>query len=184
MVALRTVCFSPLQQQSRRAMKQNGSSRTGPRNSDFAPWSAEMTKLVRQVVLHTYLRSEQRKQSIQSDIPFPFGTHSRAFEKKQVMMRWNERPRRALVLLKPDQDLLPLAAQTIDYLQRDMGLKVLVETAAEEAVGQVRGSHFGAVTGTPLLFSFPQRSFLSLWRGCGRGGCCLCCFDLFSRAGP
>lgn len=53
-------------------------------------------------------------------------------------MRWNERPRRALVLLKPDQDLLPLAAQTIDYLQRDMGLKVLVETAAEEAVGQVK----------------------------------------------
>jgi len=31
------------------------------------------------------------------------------------MMRWNERPRRALVLLKPDQELLPLAAQTIVY---------------------------------------------------------------------
>lgn len=52
-------------------------------------------------------------------------------------MRWNERPRRALVLLKPEQELLPLAAQTIDYLQRDMGLKVMVEAAAAEEVGQV-----------------------------------------------
>lgn len=52
-------------------------------------------------------------------------------------MRWNEQPRRALVLLKPDEELLPLAAQTIDYLQRDMGLKVMVEAAAADAVGQV-----------------------------------------------
>lgn len=62
----------------------------------------------------------------------------------QVMMRWNERPRRALVLLKPDRDLLPLAVQTIDYLQRDMGLNVMVETAAAEAVGQVMKRGYAA----------------------------------------
>lgn len=75
------------------------------------------------------------------------------------MMRWNERPRRALVLLKPDQDLLPLAAQTIDYLQRDMGLKVLVETAAEEAVGQVSKGRWlvcGWRAGATQFFSFCQ----------------------------
>lgn len=55
----------------------------------------------------------------------------------QVMMRWNERPRRALVLLKPDQDLLPLAAQTVDFLQREMGLHVMVEAAAAEGVSRV-----------------------------------------------
>lgn len=55
----------------------------------------------------------------------------------QVMMRWNERPRRALVLLKPEQEMLPLAAQTIDFLQREIGLKVMVEAAAAEDVGQV-----------------------------------------------
>lgn len=53
------------------------------------------------------------------------------------MMRWNERPRRALVLLKPDQELLPLAAETIDFLQREMGLHVMVETAAADAIGRV-----------------------------------------------
>lgn len=52
-------------------------------------------------------------------------------------MRWNERPRRALVLLKPEEEMLPLAAQTIDFLQRDMGLKVMVEAAAAKDVGQV-----------------------------------------------
>lgn len=57
-------------------------------------------------------------------------------------MRWNERPRRALVLLKPDNELLPLAAQTIDYLLRDMGLKVMVEAAAAKIVGQVCGNIF------------------------------------------
>ncbi|CAM9957625.1 unnamed protein product, partial [Discosporangium mesarthrocarpum] len=54
----------------------------------------------------------------------------------QVMMRWNERPRRALVLLKPDEDLLPLCAQTVDFMQRDMGLVVMVEAAAMEDVGR------------------------------------------------
>lgn len=52
-------------------------------------------------------------------------------------MRWNERPRRALVLLKPEKEMLPLAAQTIDFLQREIGLKVMVEAAAAEDVGQV-----------------------------------------------
>ena len=52
-------------------------------------------------------------------------------------MRWNERPRRALVLLKPEQEMLPLAAQTIDFLQQEIGLKVMVEAAAAEDVGQV-----------------------------------------------
>lgn len=53
------------------------------------------------------------------------------------MMRWNERPRRALVLLKPEREMLPLAAQTIDFLQQEIGLKVMVEAAAAEDVGQV-----------------------------------------------
>lgn len=52
-------------------------------------------------------------------------------------MRWNERPRRALVLMKPEQELLPLAAQTINYLQQDMGLEVMVEVSAVEVVSQV-----------------------------------------------
>ncbi|CAM9382497.1 unnamed protein product [Ascophyllum nodosum] len=54
----------------------------------------------------------------------------------QVMMRWNEPPRRALVLLKPDQELLPIAAETIAFLQQGMDLTVMVEVAAAEAVGE------------------------------------------------
>ena len=79
-------------------------------------------------------------------------------------MRWNERPRRALVLLKPDQELLPLAAQTIVYLQRDMGLKVLVETAAAEAVGEVKASPNFIVVAVvlPLLLLLPLLPLLLL----------------------
>ena len=53
-------------------------------------------------------------------------------------MRWNEPPRRALVLLKPDQELLPIAAETIAFLQQGMDLTVMVEVAAAEAVGEVK----------------------------------------------
>ncbi|CAN0408648.1 unnamed protein product, partial [Ectocarpus fasciculatus] len=79
----------------------------------------------------------------------------------QVMMRWNERPRRALVLLKPDRDLLPLAAQTIDYLQRDMGLKVMVETAAAEAVGQALDELTEGTAGKLEIFTPPERSVVA-----------------------
>ncbi|CAM9925368.1 unnamed protein product [Scytosiphon promiscuus] len=82
----------------------------------------------------------------------------------QVMMRWNERPRRALVLLKPEQELLPLAAQTIDYLQRDMGLKVMVEAAAAEEVGQALDVFTGGATdsrGKLEVFTPPERSVLA-----------------------
>eukprot|EP00903_Cladosiphon_okamuranus_P013576 g12646.t1 len=82
----------------------------------------------------------------------------------QVMMRWNERPRRALVLMKPDQDLLPLAAQTIDYLQRDMGIRVLVETAAEEAVGQALDEFTGGEADARAkleVFTPPERSVVA-----------------------
>lgn len=71
----------------------------------------------------------------------------------QVMMRWNERPRRVLVLLKPEQELLPLAAQTIDYLQRDMGLKVMVEEAASDAVGQVCTARIGGLHFLSVCFA-------------------------------
>lgn len=53
-------------------------------------------------------------------------------------MRWDERPRRALVLLKPDRELLPLAAETIDFLQREVELTVMVEAAAAKAIGEVK----------------------------------------------
>ncbi|CAM9306136.1 unnamed protein product [Ectocarpus sp. 13 AM-2016] len=79
----------------------------------------------------------------------------------QVMMRWNERPRRALVLLKPDRDLLPLAAQTIDYLQRDMGLKVMVETAALEAVDQALEEFTEGAAGKLEVFTPPERSVVA-----------------------
>ncbi|CAB1097767.1 unnamed protein product [Ectocarpus sp. CCAP 1310/34] len=79
----------------------------------------------------------------------------------QVMMRWNERPRRALVLLKPDRDLLPLAAQTIDYLQRDMRLKVMVETAAVEAVGQALDEFTEGDGGKLEVFTPPERSVVA-----------------------
>lgn len=45
----------------------------------------------------------------------------------QVMVVWEERPRRVLLLLKPEQQLLHLAAETMDFLQREMGLIVYVE---------------------------------------------------------
>lgn len=42
------------------------------------------------------------------------------------------------MLLKPDRELLPLAAETIDFLQREMQLTVMVEAAAAEAIGEVK----------------------------------------------
>ncbi|CAM9460073.1 unnamed protein product [Laminaria digitata] len=79
----------------------------------------------------------------------------------QVMMRWNERPRRALVLLKPEKEMLPLAAQTIDFLQREMDLKVMVEAAAAEDVGQALDEFMGGETAAREhleVFTPPERS--------------------------
>lgn len=67
-------------------------------------------------------------------------TSQRPRSLRQVMLRWNERPNRALVLLKPEQELLPLAAQTIDYLQSEMGLNVMVEAAAADELKKVRSA--------------------------------------------
>ncbi|CAN0309552.1 unnamed protein product, partial [Hapterophycus canaliculatus] len=89
------------------------------------------------------------------------------------MMRWNERPRRALVLLKPEQELLPLAAQTIDYLQRDMGLKVMVEAAAAEEVGQALDIFTGGAAdsrGKLEVFTPPERSVLAVMGPRGGAG--------------
>lgn len=89
------------------------------------------------------------------------------------MLRWNERPRRALVLLKPEQTLLPLAAQTIDYLQREMGLHVMVEAAAANLLRTaLEEFREGVDTEPPPLevFNPPERSVEALMGPKGGAG--------------
>jgi NAD+ kinase len=46
---------------------------------------------------------------------------------EQVMLRWNERPRTVLLLVKKGANLCEIAKQAVDYLQNSERLRVLVE---------------------------------------------------------
>eukprot|EP00611_Tribonema_gayanum_P026953 TRINITY_DN6537_c0_g1_i2.p1 TRINITY_DN6537_c0_g1~~TRINITY_DN6537_c0_g1_i2.p1 ORF type:complete len:411 (+),score=98.38 TRINITY_DN6537_c0_g1_i2:80-1312(+) len=76
----------------------------------------------------------------------------------QVMLVWEERPRRVLVLLKPEDELLLTAARAIDFLQREMKLEVVVEEGyfapLTETLAALRASYHetpGASAGAPQL---------------------------------
>ncbi|CAM9771744.1 unnamed protein product [Chrysoparadoxa australica] len=52
----------------------------------------------------------------------------------QVLLQWEVPPKSVLVLVKPDEDLLNCAAQTIAFLQNDMNVKVYIEQAFIEPI--------------------------------------------------